>query len=370
MAVDFRQRCDGSVDAVNGALRYNSDVPLATARTRAIAGRDVEALPGDAVVLDGASSFARVHGGIDSVFWRQIAGPPVTLDDASSRQPLFESPQTVAGGRILRFELSVRAADGTADIDEVEVLARSSADPRTLLRFSGDRGDYISGGRHYDFNRTNALLSFDTNFDNGVTARIDGDQYFTLDFAAPGNQRLVVGAYENAQRFPFQDADRPGLSLSGDGRGCNTLSGRFDVLQAVYRADGTPAMLAIDFEQHCEGSVAALRGQLRLDSRIGGDPPDALQAQAGPDRDVARGALVLLNGRDSQPGVGGSIVSHAWRQIAGPTVRVQTAQRAVASFFAPLLTRPVDLGFELTVTDAAGNVASDTVTVSVGPQPR
>lgn len=373
IAVDFRQRCEGAVDALNGALRYNSELPLATARTRAIAGRDVESLPGEAVVLDGASSFARSPEGpvgIDSVSWRQIAGPPVVLDDPTFRQPLFTSPQTPAGGQVLRFELSVLAADGTVDVDEVAVLARSALDPKTLVRFSGDRGDFISGGRSFDFNRTNARLSFDTNFDNGVAARVDGDQNFALDFAAPGDARLLVGAYENAQRFPFQDAGRPGLSVSGDGRGCNTVSGRFDVLQAVYRADGTPAVLAIDFEQRCEGGAAALRGQLRLDSRMDGEDLGGPRARAGADRTAARGALVVLDGRDSQAGIGGNLVAYAWRQLSGPTMRLLTPNRAVASFFAPLLTPPVDLGFELTVTDAAGNRSTDTVIVSVGPRPR
>ena len=39
-------------------------------------------------------------------------------------------------------------------------------------------------------------------------------------------------------RFPFENGTTPGISLTGDGRGCNTVSGRFDVLEVAYGPDG------------------------------------------------------------------------------------------------------------------------------------
>jgi hypothetical protein len=64
--------------------------------------------------------------------------------------------------------------------------------------------------------------------------------------------------------LPFQGSDQPGLSVSGDGRGCNTLTGRFEVLEAVYRSSGDVVSFAADFEQHCEG--APLRSSGRFTS--------------------------------------------------------------------------------------------------------
>lgn len=56
---------------------------------------------------------------------------------------------------------------------------------------------------------------------------------------------LEVGfLYEDATRFPFQEDFEPGLSVSGDGRACNTLTGQFQVLQLDYDKDGNP--IAID----------------------------------------------------------------------------------------------------------------------------
>jgi hypothetical protein len=49
------------------------------------------------------------------------------------------------------------------------------------------------------------------------------------------------------------------MDWSGNGRGCNTLSGWFVVDQVSYSLG---AMTSIDmrFEQHCEGGLPALHG--------------------------------------------------------------------------------------------------------------
>jgi hypothetical protein len=83
---------------------------------------------------------------------------------------------------------------------------------------------------------------------------------WTLDLAAPQGQQLGPGTYLNATRYPFQAPTVPGLSFSGDGRGCNMLSGQFTITDVVYGADGSIQRLIANFEQHCEGGGAALRG--------------------------------------------------------------------------------------------------------------
>jgi hypothetical protein len=91
---------------------------------------------------------------------------------------------------------------------------------------------------------------------------------WNLDLAGPTKSTLTVGAYENAQRFPFQPTGVPGLDFSGAGRGCNTSTGRFDVLQAAYAADGSVRKFSADFEQHCEGAVPALFGWLVINTPL------------------------------------------------------------------------------------------------------
>ena len=93
--------------------------------------------------------------------------------------------------------------------------------------------------------------------------------FWSVDLAAPASATLVPGVYEGATRWPFQAAGAPGLSVSGDGRGCNTLTGRFVVLEATYDVNGKVQSFAADFEQHCEGFVPALFGSIRYHA---GDP--------------------------------------------------------------------------------------------------
>ena len=79
------------------------------------------------------------------------------------------------------------------------------------------------------------------------------------EFAAPPGQDLAVGTYQNARRYPFNDG-APGFNHSGNGRGCNTLTATFTIHELVYDPDGTLRTFRADFEQHCEGVAAALRG--------------------------------------------------------------------------------------------------------------
>lgn len=77
---------------------------------------------------------------------------------------------------------------------------------------------------------------------------------------------MTPGVYENATRFPFQGPTNAGLSVSGQGLGCNTLTGRFEVLEVVYGPGGEVNSFAADFEQHCEGATPALFGSIRFNT--------------------------------------------------------------------------------------------------------
>ena len=79
----------------------------------------------------------------------------------------------------------------------------------------------------------------------------------------PTSARLGVGDYENAQRWPFQPAGTPGLSVDGEFRGCNTLTGNFQVTKAGYNSSNILQSFSANFEQHCEGAAPALFGWLR-----------------------------------------------------------------------------------------------------------
>lgn len=84
--------------------------------------------------------------------------------------------------------------------------------------------------------------------------------WWNLDFDASDLPiDLTPGVYNMAERYPFQSPDHPGLSISGDGRGCNTLTGRFQV-HAYDRSATAVTRALVTFEQHCEGGALVLRG--------------------------------------------------------------------------------------------------------------
>lgn len=121
--------------------------------------------------------------------------------------------------------------------------------------FTSDPGDYVGQGESWSFAPpANGIQVGATR--SHVTLE-SGD--WTADFAAPPGQDLAVGRYDGARRYPFNDA-APGLSISGDGRGCNELSGTFTINRIEFDAAGTLRAFDVTFEQHCEHFVPALRG--------------------------------------------------------------------------------------------------------------
>lgn len=135
-----------------------------------------------------------------------------------------------------------------------------------VLTFVSDTGDYI--GQGWTLLHEAPTSTFTPTVQSGrnhLSLRIVGsDGLSTLswgfDLAAPQGQQLAPGAYVNATRYPFQAPTVPGLNFSGDGRGCNMLSGQFTITEIVYGGDDSLQRLRVTFEQHCEGGGAALRG--------------------------------------------------------------------------------------------------------------
>ena len=118
----------------------------------------------------------------------------------------------------------------------------------------------------------------------------DGGVDFVYQSVPPGSswhvslgnvagQPLREGRYEGAMRFPFQDANHPGIDVSGDGVGCNTATGRFIVYELSRDYDGVMLTYSADFEYHCDGAQSALAGSIRYHSwlsNFGPLPPPTL----------------------------------------------------------------------------------------------
>jgi hypothetical protein len=180
--------------------------------------------------------------------------------------------------------------------------ANSSAQT-TLLVLDSQPGDYIGGGVLQTYSEADGTFNAARNFDGGVTvafATPDHSHRWSLDFAAADDLPLGPGVYEGAVRYPFQGPGQPGLSVSGDGRGCNTLTGRFEVLEVTYGPTGGVVSFAADFEQHCEGLTPALFGSVHFNS--GAPVPPTLTLTLTGCTHCSAGALFAVEARLTNPG--------------------------------------------------------------------
>jgi Ca2+-binding RTX toxin-like protein len=143
---------------------------------------------------------------------------------------------------------------------------------RTQLTMTSDAGDYIGGGRSWSYTPADAVIGAGgTRQHIGFGIDGNGGDWWYGDFSAGAGDILAAGStYENAARDAFRGTS-PGIDISGNGRGCNTIKGRFGVDEATFEVDGSLRSASIWFEQHCEGGTPALRG--RFEYRAGDTTP-------------------------------------------------------------------------------------------------
>jgi len=131
----------------------------------------------------------------------------------------------------------------------------------SFITLQSDAGDYIGNGKSYAYSSANAQLAV-TATGGHLHIGVAGDDTWSADFAEPSTLTVLqAGSYQNLTRYPFNSAATGGLSWTGDGRGCNTLSGNFTIDSVTYTGS-TLTAIDLRFEQHCSGVVPALRGQI------------------------------------------------------------------------------------------------------------
>jgi len=216
-----------------------------------------------------------IAGTVVLTFPAPAGGLAVSL--SSSDQTLLALPATVtvpAGGDRVSFSgMALRSV--TTDISAtVTATAGGRSATATLtawailptfLSLFSDTGDYIGSG-----GLRRLLPPYPTFVArcSGNTASFEfwdnSGNWWYAHFQAPAGSPLRVGTYEGATRYPFQASTQPGLDISGEGRGCNMLSGQFSILEADITASGQILRFWATFEQHCENKTPALRGALRV----------------------------------------------------------------------------------------------------------
>lgn len=154
-------------------------------------------------------------------------------------------------------------------------LADSAAAQNTGLIMDSPQGDYIGQGQSYYYTPADGTFTASKNFDNGVSINFSNSNHnWHLDFAAPGDALLMPGTYNGAARYPFQAPNQPGLSVAGDGRGSNTLTGSFTIKEIVYGTGITILSFNATFSQSSEGSGPPLTGEVLFNASGPLPPPN------------------------------------------------------------------------------------------------
>ena len=139
----------------------------------------------------------------------------------------------------------------------------------TFFSYKSSPGEYVGAGESHRYAFGDGQWQAQANA-TGQVERISvsviglpGSAYWSLDFAAPPGQALAVGTYEAARRYPFQGS-QPGLSVYGNSRGCNTLTGRFVVVALTLAPGNVVDRFQARFEQYCEGASPLLSGEISI----------------------------------------------------------------------------------------------------------
>lgn len=175
------------------------------------------------------------------------------------------------------------------------------------LSYVSEPGDWVGQGQSLSFG--SADITSQASSDNrliGVSVN-NASHWYTLNLQAPVGQQLAVGVYNGATRYPFNAATVPGLSFTGDGRGCNTLTGTFEILEVKFGSSGYIEKLHATWEQHCEGGDPALFGEVTI-SNPPQNPPLVVTLTVDPNASFDRksGRITVMGSLSCSKAVNGS----------------------------------------------------------------
>ncbi|QNE73517.1 hypothetical protein F0344_01820 [Streptomyces finlayi] len=235
-----------------------------------------------------------------------------------------------AVGRRLAHATAVLAAALAlvATVGPLAGTASAHAADSGSLTFSGDPGEKISGGQSQQFT-TDAGDAFDVSGardENSVFVQVltpDGNRW-ALNMAAPDGEKLTSGTtYTGALRWPYAGSTDSELNFSGTDRDCASSStGSFTISNISFGPYGSVRALDATFEQYCDGSGLALRGEVHS---VMPEPPAALALGLALD---PQGTVPAPGG---QPTVGGTVTCNKPAQVTVDGRLTQAQKRVTAS---------------------------------------
>ncbi len=242
----FVQHCEEAWPATWGEIRYNVSFPVAIA-----APKRQDMNWGDSVSM--VITAAPAIGGLATLSAPNLPNG-ASFTDNGDNTGLFT--WTPALNQIGPHYVSFLGADGQGQSHAESVLLtvngvtslRMATDPDNLLGQSA--ASYTTG--------TNAVW---TAYYNGNVVEFHGPS-ISADLLSASNV-LAVGRYDGAQRAYFQPPGTPGIDIEGD---CNSITGSFEIKQLDLIDTNGWFAFSVVFEQYCDGSGQALRGELRYNT--------------------------------------------------------------------------------------------------------
>ncbi len=275
------------------------------------AGPDRTVAAGGNVTLQGSGSD---EDGDDLTYsWSQ--DPRISYDNRTSAMPVVTVPGTASNGTIT---LTLTVSDGTAHDEDTMLL--------TII------------------NAGNAP---------GVNTPPEADAGPDRTVAAGGNVTLQgSGSDEDGDDLTYSWSQDPGISYD------NRTSAMPVVTVPEMAANGTITLTLTvsDGTAHDEDTMLLTI----LDVTAGNLGP---VVDAGRNLTITERAAVTLSGSARDPN--GDKMTYAWTQDSGPPVTLTNDDTVRPQFTAPGVTADDEIIFTFTATDAAGESADDTVTVTV-----
>ncbi|WP_194867378.1 hypothetical protein [Pseudoalteromonas sp. PPB1] len=129
----------------------------------------------------------------------------------------------------------------------------------------GNSGEYISDGKDYVFTTGTEKISIETWTEDELVLHMELEgESWSFSIAAPEGERFEAKHYKNVHRHPFQEGVQAGLEVSGADRGCNEISGDFEIDSISYTG-GIPSALSLSYRQFCENEQHPIRGTVIIE---------------------------------------------------------------------------------------------------------
>ncbi len=262
--------------------------------------------------LDGSASSDAEDNDLE-YSWRQVdsSGYSVKLSDANSAQPTFTAPEVAADTELI-FQLKVTDSLGKSSAADVAVSVLDNTAPQASASaeqelYEGKEGTLDASA---STDAESNIVSYLWQQTAGLKASIEDPKAAITTFTAP-----EVDA-DTELSFELTITDAAGASES------------IQVSVAVLNNTAPSAHAAISEQKLYEGKQGTLDAAASTD-------------------------------------VENNIVAYLWQQSAGTEASIDDPKAATTTFTAPEVTADTKLSFELTVTDAAGATATDTVAITV-----